>query len=104
PEFDETFMNAFRSDLASCGRLWQLTNTRYVLCMTGLLDWLNQQLDPGKGRFRVNYRFNVTLKPGRATLSRLDDLTVVADPQGPFAVLEFSGALPRAKVFTQWQV
>jgi hypothetical protein len=107
-EFDEAYMDAFRptnaSQLAPCGRLWQLTNTRFVLGMTAFLDSLNQQLDPGEHRFRVHNAFNVTPRPGLTTATRFEDLTVVEDPNGQFAVFEFTGALPRAKLFSQWQV
>ena len=40
----------------------------------------------------------------RTPSEQLDQLTAVADTNGPLAVVEFTGALPRARLFTQWEV
>ena len=89
----------------AAGRYWQLTNTRYVLGLTSYLDALNAQLDPGKGRFRVAMTFNVGLKPGVVTQSpTLLDLTAVPMTNGPLALFEFTAALPRTKLFSNWEV
>ncbi len=88
-----------------CGRVWQLTNTRYLLGGTNLLnEMLNSLIDPGQQRFRTVARFNLAAKPGVAEATRLDQLTAVADPNGPFALFEFAAALPRASLVTRWEV
>lgn len=113
PDFDKTYLNAFRppnsTNLLRCGRLWELSNTRYILGMTGFLDLLNKQIDPGHERFRVHTAFNVVPKssvpPGTpATQLTAELLTAVPDPQGQFALFEFTATLPRAKLFTHWIV
>ena len=118
PEFDLAFMKAFRpvgmrkpgpltlDDLLgpTDGRLWQLTSTRYVIGHRGFLDVLNQRVDPGKGRFRVHTPFNAVPRPGVDAVTKVEQLTAVVDTNGQFALFEFTGALPRAKLFTQWQV
>jgi len=125
PEFDAAYMKAFRppdfgsqtvtmENLCSAqgGRLWQLTNTRYVLGPAGLLDALNRKSDPDQHRFRIHTRFNLATKPGVPTPTtqeqvnalKAEQLTAVVDTNGHFALIEFNGALPRAKLFTQWQV
>lgn len=86
------------------GRYWELTNTKYVIGMAGFLDALNVQMDKGRNRFRIAERFDVVPKPGVANPTGLDDLTAVPAPDGAMALFEFTGALPRAKFFTQWQV
>lgn len=107
-EFDEAYMAAFRPTNASefrlCARLWELTNTRYVLGMTGYLEALNQQFDAGKRRFAVHTAFNVVPKPGLANATKLEDLTALPGTNGQYALFEFSGALPRARLFGEWQV
>lgn len=96
---------AYMATLATVpGRLWQLTNTRYVIGMAGFQEALNSQFDKGRNRFRIADRFDVAPKPGKANPSGLEDLTVVRAPDGAMALFEFTGALPRAKFFTSWQV
>lgn len=96
-----------RGDQASAPlmtREWQLTNTRYLLGPAGFLDVMNEQLDPGQHRFRIVKRFDVLPKPGVTQPTRLEELTAVPTDDGKFALIEFTGALPRAKVYSTWQV
>ena len=85
-------------------RHWQLTNTRYILGTAGFLEALNAQLDPGQHRFRIAERFNVIPKPSVEEIHQLEDLTATVDPNGELALFEFTGALPRAKLYANWQV
>jgi hypothetical protein len=79
-------------------RQWQLTNTRYLLGLAGLADMLNQYWDPAQKRFRELLPFTLArAKPGAAIL-------VQTNNAGPFAVIEFTGALPRGKLYYRWQV
>ncbi len=105
---------AFEGALASRGdadsawlllRRWQLTNNRYLLGPAGFLDVMNSELDPVQQRFRIVKRFNVTLKPGVGEFhQRLEELTAVLNDNGDYALFEFTGALPRAKLYANWQV
>jgi hypothetical protein len=108
PELDEAFMAAFQpvtdSDFQRIGRLWELTNTRYFLGMTGFLTFLNQQFDPVHQRFRIHTAFHIVAKPGVRQVSRIEDLTAQIATDGPFAVFAFDGALPRASLFHDWTV
>jgi hypothetical protein len=99
--FDGTTNTLYR-----IARRWQLTNTRYLLGAAGFLDVLNQQLDPVQHRFRVAARFDIAPKPGilNPTSLGLDELTGVIKPDGQYAVFDFTGALPRAKLYSNWQV
>jgi hypothetical protein len=85
-------------------RRWQLTNTRYLLGAAGFLDVLNQQIDPVEHRFRIAARFHIEAKPGIPNPTGLDELTAVITPNGEYAVFDFTGALPRAKLYANWQV
>jgi hypothetical protein len=109
PEDIQAFKGALapRGDAASApliAREWQLTNTRYLLGPAGYLEVMNQQLDPEQHRFRILQRFEVVPKPGITEPKRLEELTAVPDPNGRYALFEFTGALPRAKVYSSWQV
>ncbi len=87
-------------------RRWELTNTRYLLGAAGFLDVLNQQLDPLKQRFRIAASFDIVPKPGVAVPTRLEEMTAALNPNGSgkYALFEFTGALPRAKLYSNWQV
>ena len=85
-------------------RLWQLTNTRYLL---GAADWvepMNAVLDPQQHRFRIVKRFDIVAKPGILQPSSLEDLTAALADDGDLALIEFTGALPRAKLYGNWRV
>ena len=85
-------------------RHWQLTNTRYLLGPAGYLEVLNEQLDPAQHRFRIVQRFDVLPKPGVERATRLEEMTAVPNDNGNYALFEFAGALPRAKLYTRWQI
>jgi hypothetical protein len=90
---------AYREALATnIVRLWELTNTRYLLGMAGpFADVLNQQLDPGKRRFHLHTTFTLSQDPAGNIGARVE-------PNGPFGLIEFTGALPRAGLYARWQV
>jgi hypothetical protein len=108
PELDLAFMMALAPqgshNLFPIGRLWQLTSTRYIVGMTGFLDLLNQQIDPLHQSFRVHTPFDFIPRHSAATATRAEDITAAIHPEGNFAIFEFGAALPRAQLFTEWQV
>ena len=85
-------------------RRWQLTNTRYLLAPAAFLDQINSELDPGQRRFRILQRFSIALKPGVEEYTEAEQLTAVPDNNGDYALFEFTGALPRASLYSNWQV
>jgi len=96
--------NGTEDSLPLLTRRWQLTNTRYLLGPAGFLDVLNTQVDPGAQRFRIAKRFDLAPKPGVLNPNQLPDITAVEKTNGAYAVFEFTGALPRVKLFSNWQV
>lgn len=92
----------FRGALYSAGaqgyvRLWELTNTRFLLGLAGnFVDLLNQQFDPNLRRFRLHTAFTLTQETAGGAIGVQTNLT------GPFALIEFTGALPRAKLCFDW--
>ena len=80
-------------------RQWQLTNTRYLFgVMGGMVDLLNQRLDSARQRFQVKTPFGLTQeRDGGPILMR-------TNTTGPFALIEFTGALPRGKLYSHWQI
>jgi Bacterial membrane protein YfhO len=85
-------------------RRWQLTNTRYLLGPAGFLEPLNRDLDPIRQRFRIKTKFHLEGKPGFPDPTSYDELTAVITPNGEYAVFDFTGALPRAKLYANWMV
>ncbi len=95
------------ADAPLYARLWELTNTRYLIGATGFINLMNRQLDPGKERFQIAERFDVAIKTNVTQATGSEDLTVVSSPPSPdgaLAVFDFTGALPRAKLYSNWQV
>lgn len=92
-----------RNNPATLLRLWELTNTRYLLGLGGdFAQQLNEQLDPVKKRFRLLMGFN--LVPLVTPATRFEDLTTEISSNGVYGVLEFTGALPRTLLLSHWQV
>ncbi|MGH7953677.1 MAG: hypothetical protein ACREFE_17410, partial [Limisphaerales bacterium] len=85
-------------------RQWQLTNTRYLLGPAGFLATMNEQLDPVQHRFRIVQRFSIVPKAGIEHPTELEQLTAVTTNSGAYALFEFTGALPRAKLYSNWQI
>ena len=86
-------------------RRWELTNTRYLLGPAAFVDSLNQQLDAGKGRFRIATRFDLAAKTGvDQSVPQSEQVTAVITTNGQLAVIDFTGALPRAKLYSSWKV
>jgi len=110
-------IRAYKESIGGSGpvREWQLTNTRYLLGPSAYIQPMNEQLDPVGHRFRILQRFDVLPKPGIANnygISQkqfahylpLEQLTIAPSADGDYALFEFTGALPRAKIYSNWQV
>jgi hypothetical protein len=102
--YEGIFMPGSAADLPKITRHWQLTNTRYLLGAAGFLDLLNQQFDPSQHRFRIAQRFDIVPKPGIDRPTKLEDLTATVNTNGAFALFELTSVLPRAHLYSNWQV
>ncbi len=85
-------------------RRWELTNTRYLMGAAEYLNSFNNQFDPEQQRFRIAARFKIIPRPGATSPRRLERLTAEFAPDGDYAIFEFTGGLPRAKLYCAWQV
>jgi hypothetical protein len=98
---------AFESAMASASplRRWELSNTRYLLGPAAFAESLNQQLDAGKGRFRIAPRFDLAAKTGvDESVPQSEQVTTIINTNGQLAVIDFGGALPRAMLYSNWRV
>jgi hypothetical protein len=105
PVLDSSYLNVFNvaseRDIPRAIRLWQLTNTRYLVAGTEW-DVLNQRFEP-KNSFRPVMRMNVVNKPGITQPEDQGDTTVQTSSDGSVVLYEFTRALPRAKLYANWQ-
>lgn len=91
------FLAAFTRNVS---RLWELTSARYIFGVAGPFpDYLNQTFDPIKQRFKVLTGFTLYEKEPRSQF-----YGAILTNAGPFAIIEFNGALPRAKLYSHWQI
>ena len=95
---------AYQAAVSSLLRKWELTNTRYLFGPARYLQQFNDQLDPEQHRFRIAARFNVVPKSGVTRPTQLSQLTAEPATNGTYALFDFTGALPRAKLYSNWQV
>jgi hypothetical protein len=104
-QFDRTFHPETRDSSAHLDtRLWALTNTRYLLGVADIDLSLNRAFDPVLQRFHPVERFDFVPRPGISRPKTAGDLTFIDDPNGPYCLFEFTGALPRAKLYSNWQI
>lgn len=102
-EDNAIYRATFRSDIRAMTRLWELTGTRYLIGPgMGFTDALNKQMDPQLNRFKERLTFALSEKGGREAKA-YEDLTVKLSTNGPLALIEFAGALPRAMLFAQYE-
>jgi hypothetical protein len=111
PDLDRLYLQNFQlaggdinnTDLRPAVRLWQLTNTRFLVGRANAAELLNARADPIHQSFKLDGLFNLALKTGLTELTDVGDETVVAGQKGQNAIVEYPLALPRAKLYSTWQ-
>jgi hypothetical protein len=107
PDLDRNYIGAFmphaQQDLASPVRMWRLSNTRYILADARVTPALNQLAEP-KNSFSNVMLMDLVLKPGVTQMQDFGDVTVQTNANGHVALIEFTQALPRAKLYSNWQM
>jgi len=115
PELEAAYFGALSpssnpSELKVVARMWELTGTRYVLGAREVVEQLNQAVDPVERRLSVAMPFALVVKAGveaptQATplVEAVQRLEAVKTPEGPYALMEFGGALPRVKLYSDWR-
>jgi hypothetical protein len=113
--FEGAFFAHGSPTMSRLARRWQLTNTRYLLGPATLLSSLNEELDPVRHRFHIVRTFDfLPARPdfgsaatsffGAPRRTPLDEAMAVFNTNGAYAIFEFAGALPRARLYAHWQV
>jgi len=111
PRIPEDYL-AFRQALTTTNganfqtvsRIWALENTRYIIGPTTFGTFWNSLDFLAKTPLRPIMRYEVVLKPGFANATSPDQLTAVPSDTGRYAVFEYDAALPRASLYSNWQV
>jgi hypothetical protein len=83
-------------------RACQLTDTRYLLGPDNFVNLWNRQLP--NTLLSILLRFSLQLKPGVLTATNLDQITAVPDPAGNYALFDYTSSLPRARLYSHWEV
>lgn len=106
PDLDRNYIGAFMvrsdKDLSPPVRMWRLTNTRYLLADARVTDALNQMAEP-RNSFRNVMLMDIVPKREGEPIHDAGDLTVKTNDNGHVALIEFTQALPRAKLYANWQ-
>jgi len=110
PEMDAAYLKNFAlhgDDILHCDlwpseRLWELTNTRYILTSSMVLPLLDKEAD-SRHTFAVKSYLKVIPKPEVTAIEDAGDMTVVPEANGTYALIELTNILPRAKLFSAWQ-
>jgi hypothetical protein len=84
-------------------RSWQLSNVRYLVGPALPPEVLNQRIDPAHSELRMVERFEIVPEPGVDRVRSPEQMTAMPATNGQYALWEFAGALPRAKLFSSWQ-
>jgi hypothetical protein len=85
-------------------RLWKLCNAGYLLCPADVVPVLNERADPGRRGFQIRARFDLEPKPWVTQPEDAGDYIAVTNASGKFALVELTDALPRAKLYANWQI
>jgi hypothetical protein len=107
PEDFSAFTKAINMPMADrplfhFARACQLTDTRYILGPADFFNLWNRQLP--EIPLQPLTRFSLQLKPGITTATNLDQVTAVPDSYGTYALFDVASALPRAKLYSRWEV
>ena len=79
-------------------RYWELTSARYLLGIAGVAEAINESWDPEKRRFAETFHFTMEqTQPPRYMLANTNH-------EGPFSIIEFSGAVPRLALYSHWEM
>ncbi len=92
-----------KTDLFPAVRMWQLTNTRYILGPAPTSELMNDRVPEAHHSMRVLSHLNIVSKPNAKYVVDYSDSTVDTSDKGPFALMEYGEALPRAKLYSNWQ-
>lgn len=85
-------------------RMWELENARYILGPADFISFWDARDYLKSTPLQTVMRFNMVVKPGVTAITSPDQLTVVPSDEGKLALFEFDGALPRASLYSHWQV
>ncbi len=106
PALDSNYLARFSASAANpapAARLWQLSNTRYIFAHPDWEQRLNALGWP-PGSFRTVARVDIAPKTDYLHVQDAGDLTVQTNAHGALALIEFTRALPRAKLYSNWKM
>lgn len=85
-------------------RAWQLTDTRYILAPMTFLHFVSEQPALAGVSLRPVERFDFAKRLGVSAVKHADDLIPLSAANGNFVLLDYADALPRAQLYSSWQI
>jgi hypothetical protein len=92
-----------RTDLFPATRMWELTNTRFIVGPASTVELVNDRVPEAQRSLHVVSLLNIVRKPSARQMVDYSDSTVVTSDKGAYALLEYDEALPRAKLYADWK-
>jgi len=90
------------------GRLWQLSATRYLVGPLPFINLMNQQFDSVSNRFRIIQPFELGPRDGidPRDITQYSQIAAIPtnSPNAMYALFEDTAALPRATLFSNWEI
>jgi len=92
------------ADLFPAVRFWQLTNTRYLFGPWQTCGLLNERVPEINHAAKIIARLQIEPKTDADWVVDYSDYTVATSDSGAYALIEAPNVLPRAKLYSNWQV
>jgi hypothetical protein len=102
--FRQAFTPTNGANFHTVSRIWALENTKYILAPATFGTYWNSVDYLAKTPLRMVMRYDIALRPGFTAATSPDQLTAAPSDAGRFAVFEYDAALPRALLYSNWQV
>jgi hypothetical protein len=67
------------------------------------VELFNKKVDPLHHSLKLRCRFDMRLKPNIKSIRDIGDINVVESERGEYGIMEYPRALPRAKLYANWQ-
>jgi hypothetical protein len=83
-------------------RAYALTDTSYLFAPADFLSFWNNQVP--QNPLQTVARFNLVPKPGVIRVTSPEQMTAASDNYGRFALFKILNTVPRARLYTHWQV
>lgn len=93
-----------QSSFKATARLFALNNNPYVLAPADFSAFWNARPELAGNLIHAVMRFNMLAQPGVTFVNDPSQITTVVSDDGKFALFKMDGILPRAKLYSHWEI